>query len=73
MIVEYFKDKYPNTTLDGIRLDFGDGAWAGIRVSNTSPRISITMEAQTEERLAEIKKIVMEHLNSYSEIDWHRS
>ncbi|MBU0727667.1 phosphomannomutase/phosphoglucomutase [Patescibacteria group bacterium] len=68
----YFLDKYPNTTLDGIRMDFGNGGWAGIRVSNTSPRISITMEAQTPDHLEEIKEIILGHLKTYSEIDWNK-
>ncbi len=71
-VKEYFKDKYPNTTIDGIRMDFGNGGWAGIRVSNTSPRISITMEAQTAKHLGEIKEIVLGHLRSYGEIDWNK-
>ena len=68
----YFADKYPNTTLDGIRMDFGNGGWSGIRVSNTSPCISITMEAQTPEHLEEIRQIVLSHLKTYSEIDWSK-
>jgi len=71
-IKTYFRDKYPNTTLDGIRMDFGNGGWAGIRVSNTSPRISITMEAQTEKHLNEIKDIILSHLKTYQEIDWNK-
>lgn len=71
-VKEYFKDKYPNTTIDGIRMDFSNGGWAGIRVSNTSPRISITMEAQTSEHLEEIKEIVLGHLKSCPEIDWNK-
>jgi phosphomannomutase / phosphoglucomutase len=70
--VEYFRDKYPNTTIDGIRLDFGNGGWAGIRVSNTSPKISIIMEAQTAGHLNEIKDIVLGHLKTYPEIDWNK-
>jgi len=69
-IQTYFKDMYPNTMMDGIRLDFGKGAWAGIRVSNTSPCMSITMEAQSESHLREIKEIVLRHLKSYAEIRW---
>ena len=57
--------------MDGIRIDFGNGAWAGIRASNTSPRISITMEAKTETELAKIKDIVISHLKEYPEIDWN--
>lgn len=71
-IVEHFKDKYPNTTMDGIRMDFGEGGWCGIRVSNTSPRLSVIMEAESEAYLAKIKAEVMDHLKGYNEIDWKR-
>lgn len=71
-IQNHFKDKYPNTLLDGIRMDFGKGGWCGIRVSNTSPRLSITMEAQAPENLAEIKQVVLEHVRTYEEVDWER-
>lgn len=71
-IVAHFKDKYPNTTMDGIRMDFGRGGWCGIRVSNTSPRISIIMEAESEGHLKEIQELVMSHLKSYPEIDWNK-
>ena len=40
-ITQHFQKNYPVVTLDGARIDFGDGAWAGIRQSNTSPRLSI--------------------------------
>ncbi len=69
-IQTHFKDKYPNTLMDGIRMDFGQGGWCGIRVSNTSPCLSVTMEAQTSEHLGQIKALVMEHLKSYPEIEW---
>jgi len=69
-IINHFKDQYPAETMDGIRLDFGNGGWAGIRASNTSPRISITMEAKSQEALDEIKKIVLDHLKSYPEIQF---
>lgn len=72
LIVGYFKNQYPNTTMDGIRMDFGRGGWCGIRVSNTSPRISVIMEAESMDHLGEIETIIMEHLKSYPEIDWSR-
>ncbi|MDH5597084.1 MAG: phosphomannomutase, partial [Candidatus Peregrinibacteria bacterium] len=71
-IVHHFKDRYPSTTMDGIRMDFGNGGWTGIRVSNTSPRISIIMEAASREALVKIKEEVMTHLESYPEIEWSR-
>lgn len=66
----HFQNTHDVLTLDGARIDFGDDAWVGIRQSNTSPRISICMEARTPEKLAEMEKIVMEHLGQYPEIDW---
>ena len=54
--------------LDGVRIDFGNGGWAGIRASNTSPKISITMEAKSQKELDDIKSIVLGHLKIYDEI-----
>ena len=71
-IKEFFKNKYPNITIDGIRMDFGNGGWAGIRVSNTSPRLSITIEAQTNEHLEEIKDVVLGHIKTYEEVEWEK-
>lgn len=67
-ITAHFSKDHPVNTLDGARIDFGDGAWAGIRQSNTSPCISICMEARSPEKLKEIQKIVMDHLKTYAEI-----
>jgi len=67
-ITEYFQKDYPVNTLDGARIDFGDGAWAGIRQSNTSPKLSICMEARSEEKLREIEEMLRTHLKNYPEI-----
>ncbi len=69
-VTEHFESKYDCNTLDGVRIDFGDGGWAGIRVSNTSPKISITMEAKTQAALDTIKSEVLTHLKGYPEIKW---
>ncbi len=71
-IVEHFKDKYPSELMDGIRMDFGNGGWCGIRVSNTSPRISIIMEAESQAHLDEIEDKIRSHLDGYPEIDWSK-
>lgn len=67
-ITEHFSTDYPVETMDGARIDFGDGAWAGIRKSNTSPCISICIEARSKSKLEEVKKTVFEHLRTYSEL-----
>jgi phosphomannomutase/phosphoglucomutase len=68
-ITEYFKKDYDVNDADGARVDFGDGAWAGIRQSNTSPKLSICIEARSPQRLEEIESIVMEQLRTYPEIE----
>lgn len=70
-IIEHFSHTHPVNTLDGARIDFGAGAWAGIRQSNTSPCISICIEAQSAEKLAAVQKEVLDHLHTYPEIDWN--
>ncbi|OGJ71864.1 hypothetical protein A3G69_04675 [Candidatus Peribacteria bacterium RIFCSPLOWO2_12_FULL_53_10] len=67
-ITAHFQKLYPVNTLDGVRIDFGAGAWAGIRQSNTSPCISICMEARSPEKLDEVEQIVLAHLSSYPEV-----
>lgn len=69
-IKHFIKAGYPVNTLDGGRIDFGDGAWAGIRQSNTSPKLSICIEARSSNKLKEVETTVLEHLQSYPEITW---
>lgn len=51
-------------TIDGVRVDFGDGAWGILRASNTSPKIALRFEARTEEKLEEVKSEMM------GELEW---
>lgn len=69
-VIMHFSNSHDVLTLDGARIDFGDGAWVGIRQSNTSPRISICIEARTQERLQEIEHLILDHLKAYPEIEW---
>lgn len=71
-ITAHFSESYSVNTADGARIDFGDGAWAGIRQSNTSPKLSICIEARSQERLDELQELVMTHLQTYPEIDSNR-
>ncbi len=69
-VIAHFQTDYPVLTLDGARIDFGDSAWAGIRYSNTSPCLSICIEARSAEKLAEVKDTVLLHLRTYEEVKW---
>ncbi|MEI7511750.1 MAG: phosphomannomutase/phosphoglucomutase [Candidatus Peregrinibacteria bacterium] len=58
-IVEKLKTQYPEAlTIDGIRIDFGGGAWGIVRASNTSPYLTTRFEARSPEKLEEIQKII---------------
>ncbi|MBT3834813.1 phosphomannomutase/phosphoglucomutase [Candidatus Peribacteria bacterium] len=64
-VTEEFQKDYPCITIDGVRIDFGNGAWAGIRQSNTSPKLSICIEARNQEKLNELEKLVKEVVGKY--------
>ncbi len=68
----HFSKEFPVLTLDGARIDFGEGAWAGIRQSNTSPCLSICLEARSPAKLAEIETLVLAHMKSYREVDFDK-
>jgi phosphomannomutase/phosphoglucomutase len=52
-------------TIDGLRLDFGNGEWAIIRCSNTSPKIAIRIEAKDNKSLEAKKELILTPLQSY--------
>ena len=45
-IAQHFAAGFPVLTIDGARVDFGDG-WALIRGSNTNPYLSVRLEAES--------------------------
>lgn len=49
--------------IDGIRVEFDD-SWALIRVSNTSPNLTVRFEASNEKRLEEIKTEFINVINN---------
>lgn len=61
-LTDYFRSRYNVIDVDGVRVLFEDG-WGLVRASNTQPVLVVRCEAQTPERLEEIKTIVMDKLN----------
>lgn len=58
--------KYPEAdTTDGVRVEFGNLEWGIVRCSNTSPKISIRIEARDEKSLEEKKEILVGVLNKF--------
>jgi len=59
-------EKYEHAnTIDGVRIDWDDGEWAIVRCSNTSPKISVRIEAINEESLNTKKFEILEVLNKF--------
>jgi len=56
-VKSHYKDKYPIIDVDGVRVSFGDG-WGLVRASNTQPSLVLRFEADTKERLDEIREQV---------------
>lgn len=69
-ITEHFVSLYECLTIDGVRIDFGEGAWGIVRASNTSPKLTLRFEAKSQEKLDEIKEEVLEYLKGYEEIEF---
>ncbi len=57
----YFRKRYRVITIDGARVNFGDG-WALVRASNTEPALVLRFEAKSKKRLAQIKRVVYARL-----------
>jgi phosphomannomutase/phosphoglucomutase len=53
----YFKERYDVIDMDGARVEFGDG-WGLVRASNTQGALVLRFEAESEARLAELRRIM---------------
>ena len=63
----YFTENYDVSDIDGVRIFYGDG-WGLVRASNTQPVIVTRFEANSPERLEEIKNSVISKLKEFGEI-----
>ncbi len=55
------RSRFPVVDVDGVRVKF-DGGWGLVRASNTQPALVLRFEADSTERLAEIRKLVEDEL-----------
>ena len=65
---KYFSDNYQVNDIDGVRILFGDG-WGLVRASNTQPVLVLRFEARTEERLNELKNLVINKLKEFGNLN----
>jgi len=60
-IKEFFQKSYQTIDVDGVRFLF-DGGWGLVRAANTQPVLVLRFEADSEEKLAEIRNQVEQKL-----------
>jgi phosphomannomutase / phosphoglucomutase len=63
---EHFRQSYPVVDVDGVRITLSDG-WGLVRASNTQPVLVLRFEAESPERLAEIRALVETPLKGWIE------
>ena len=59
---DYFSQNYNTVTIDGVRVIFDDG-WGLVRASNTQPVLVLRFEADTDDRLQEIRSLIEDKLD----------
>jgi phosphomannomutase/phosphoglucomutase len=60
----FIEEGYDVNDIDGMRITFKDG-WGLCRASNTTPVLVLRYEAETEERLQEIKKLIEDRIEKF--------
>lgn len=60
----YFRDGYEMLDVDGVRLTFPDG-WGLLRASNTQSVLVLRFEAETPQRLEEIRRLIEEPVRGW--------
>ncbi|MCI0482573.1 MAG: phosphomannomutase/phosphoglucomutase [Candidatus Dadabacteria bacterium] len=63
LVKERLGRSYRIIDIDGVRIEFPDG-WGLIRASNTQPALVLRFEAQTEDRLLEIRVLIEGELDA---------
>jgi len=61
---EYFSSRYSAVTVDGVRVIFDDG-WGLVRASNTQPVLVLRFEADSAQRLEEIRALMEEKIQEF--------
>lgn len=60
----FIEEGYDVNDIDGMRITFKDG-WGLCRASNTTPVLVLRYEAETEERLHEIQKLIEDRIEKF--------
>jgi phosphomannomutase/phosphoglucomutase len=60
-----FKARYQTIDIDGARVLFPEGGWALVRASNTNPYLTLRFEADSEAKIADMKRVLYGALVRY--------
>jgi phosphomannomutase/phosphoglucomutase len=66
-LVEAFREDYEVLDLDGARVRF-DGGWFLVRASNTTPNLTVRLEAESDEILEQARQILFVALRAHPEV-----
>jgi len=67
-VLDHFRSKYEVIDVDGARIKFGGIAWGLCRSSNTQPVLVLRFEAETEQRLNQIRTEVEDFLRQFEQV-----
>ncbi|MCK4966617.1 phosphomannomutase/phosphoglucomutase [bacterium] len=65
---EFFQKEYETIDIDGVRVVFPDG-WGLVRASNTQNALIVRCEAKSEERLQEIKELILNTIQKFGDVE----
>jgi len=72
-VVERLKARFARdhevNVIDGARVSLGEGAWFLVRASNTTPNLTVRLEAPTREDLLKARDVLLEALREHAEVD----
>lgn len=68
-LVSEFEREHKTLTVDGAFVEFSECDWGAVRCSNTTPCLTLRFEAESEEKMAQMKGIFAEKLNKHPEVD----
>jgi phosphomannomutase / phosphoglucomutase len=64
--LQHFRERYPVVDVDGVRVTLSDG-WGLVRASNTQPALVLRFEAESANRLEEIRSMIETPLKGWIE------
>ncbi len=71
---ETFSRTHKCVTIDGVRVNFDEKSWGAVRCSNTSPNLTLRFEAENEQKLKEIQRIMVNEIRKHPEVSlaWYK-